>query len=352
MSATPLQAEIFESKQIDGKFQNSEISYSTGMGDIYGAMKAYFTTTRTEPVPTEPLPSMTLTAEQIENTKQASVARLGHSTMLIRLDGKTILTDPVFSDRASPVQWAGPKRFQDAAISLQDLPHIDMVVISHDHYDHLDKGAIKALHHKVDHFLVPLKIAKILTDWGVSEHKVIELDWWEEKQIDSILFAATPTQHFSGRGLFDKDSTLWASWVIKGEQANLYFSGDSGYFSGFKAIGEKYGPFDLTMMETGAYSEAWSQIHMMPEQSVQAHIDLKGKAMLPIHNSTFDLSVHDWFEPLDRALSAAQSRNVQLVTPIFGQMMPVQDIPASAQYAWWREVQKQPESEMQTASVK
>ncbi|MDN3715396.1 MBL fold metallo-hydrolase [Vibrio breoganii] len=339
MSATTINAAEFSSVEKNGKFQNSEIEYTSSFGDLYGIIKSYVTADREHPTPQQALPSVPLSREEIENTTNPAVARLGHSSMLIRLDGKTILTDPVFSDRASPVQWAGPKRFQPAAISIEALPTIDMVVISHDHYDHLDKHVIKSIHAKVEHFLVPLRIGKILQSWGVPQEKITELDWWQEKTIGSITFAATPTQHFSGRSLFDRDQTLWASWVIKGEQANLFFSGDSGYFSGFKAIGEKYGPFDLTMMETGAYNDAWSDIHMTPEQSVQAHIDLKGKAMLPIHNSTFDLALHDWFEPLERALVHANSKQVQLVTPLFGQMVDVESPSSHAQYAWWRELQ-------------
>jgi L-ascorbate metabolism protein UlaG (beta-lactamase superfamily) len=188
-----------------------------------------------------------------------------------------------------------------------------------------------------------------MINWGVDADKVTELDWWQEHQVDGINFAATPTQHFSGRGLFDKDSTLWAGWVIQGQNSNLYFSGDSGYFGGFKAVGEKYGPFDITMIETGAYNDMWKEIHMLPEESVQAHIDLKGKAMIPIHNGTFDLALHDWYEPFERAQSAAIQHDVQLLTPKFGEQVEIQS--PGIYSAWWREVSETEDLKLTAASA-
>ena len=252
----------------------------------------------------------------------------------MKLDGKLVMTDPVFSDRASPVQWAGPKRFHQTPITLQDLPSIDVVVISHDHYDHLDKASIKELGDKVGTFLVPLKVGQLLVNWGVPKERVVELDWWESHSVDGIEYTLTPTQHFSGRGLTDRDTTLWGSWVINAQQNKVFFSGDSGYFNGFKEIGERYGPFDFTMIETGAYNDLWSAIHMFPEQSVQAHIDVQGKVMMPIHNSTFDLSMHDWNEPMQRALDISEERGVTLVSPEIGQRLALAE-PQPVK-AWWQ----------------
>jgi L-ascorbate metabolism protein UlaG (beta-lactamase superfamily) len=297
--------------------------------------KMYAKAKRKEPMPTKAVPLLTLTSEQLENASTDSVFRLGHSTMLMKVDGKYLLADPVMSERASPVQWAGPKRFHPSPIDIDSLPMIDAVIISHDHYDHLDRPALKKLDGKVKHYVVPLGVGKRMMDWGVDQAKITELDWWQEHQVDGITLAATPTQHFSGRGLFDKDSTLWAGWVIKGQNSSLYFSGDSGYFGGFKAVGEKYGPFDITMIETGAYNAMWKEIHMLPEESVQAHIDLQGKAMIPIHNGTFDLALHDWYEPFERAQSAAIQHDVQLLTPKFGELVEVQN--PGIYSAWWRE---------------
>ncbi|MFN1618253.1 MBL fold metallo-hydrolase [Vibrio rotiferianus] len=316
------------------KFANTELEYKSGLGDMFGIMKAYFTTERANPTPTIEVPVHAMTATQLLEEQDDVIYRLGHSSVLMKLDGKLVMTDPVFSERASPVQWVGPKRFHQTPITLQDLPNIDVVVISHDHYDHLDKASIKELGGKVGIFLVPLKVGQLLVSWGVPKEKLIELDWWESHSVDGIEYTLTPTQHFSGRGLTDRDATLWGSWVINAQQHKVFFSGDSGYFNGFKEIGEKYGPFDFTMIETGAYNDLWSDIHMFPEQSVQAHIDVQGKVMMPIHNSTFDLSMHDWNEPMQRALDISEERGVMLVSPEIGQRLAIEE-PQPAK-AWWQ----------------
>ncbi|MGR5178459.1 MBL fold metallo-hydrolase [Vibrio mediterranei] len=317
------------------KYFNTELEYKSSFSDIVRIMKSYFTTERTVPTPTFDLPVHAMTSEQLLSEQQDVVYRLGHSSVIIKLDGQLIMADPVFSDRASPMQWAGPKRFHKTPISLEDLPQIDVVVISHDHYDHLDKASVKALANKVSHFVVPLKVGNYLVKWGVPKNKVTELAWWESHNVNGITYTLTPTQHFSGRGLTDRDSTLWGGWVINSEQANVFFSGDSGYFGGFAEIGEKYGPFDFTMIETGAYNTLWSQIHMFPEESVQAHIDVKGKVMMPIHNSTFDLSMHDWHEPMNRAFQISQKRGVTMASPEIGQRLEIHNPMPVTQ--WWNQ---------------
>ncbi|PKF81213.1 hydrolase [Vibrio sp. vnigr-6D03] len=327
---------IMSSSNEDGKFVNTDTRYETDSSNIWQITKAYVKANRITPTPSTEIPVLPVTPEQLSASHDA-MYRLGHSTILMRLNGKLILTDPVLSERASPVQWAGPKRFHESPISGEDLPEIEVVVISHDHYDHLDKDAIKLLDSKVKRFLAPLKVGQRMIEWGVSPDKVIEMDWWDEYTVEGIKFVATPSQHFSGRGLFDRDKTLWASWVIQSETHNLFFSGDSGYFNGFKQIGEKYGPFDVTMVETGAYNELWSDIHMMPEGSMQAHLDLKGHYMMPIHNGTFDLSLHDWYEPFERVLDLATQNNVTLLTPKFGQEIALDNVPTTPH--WWREVE-------------
>ncbi|MCG9788301.1 MBL fold metallo-hydrolase [Vibrio mediterranei] len=317
------------------KYVNTELEYQSSFSDIVKIMKSYFTTERDAPTPTFDLPVHVMTSQQLLSEQQDVVYRLGHSSVIMKLDGQLVMADPVFSDRASPVQWAGPKRFHKTPISLEDLPQIDVVIISHDHYDHLDKASVKALVDKVNHFVVPLKVGDYLVKWGVPKNKVTELAWWESHDVNGITYTLTPTQHFSGRGLTDRDSTLWGSWVINSQQANVFFSGDSGYFGGFAEIGEKYGPFDFTMIETGAYNKLWSQIHMFPEQSVQAHIDVKGKVMMPIHNSTFDLSMHDWHEPMNRALEISQERGVTMVSPEIGQRLEIHNpMPVNQ---WWNQ---------------
>lgn len=315
----------------DAKFVNAEFDYKPNMS---GALRSWVNKEQNNPEPKTPLPLRPMTAKDLIEQTESVLYRLGHSTMLIRLDGEYILTDPIFSERASPLQWIGPKRFHPTPIDIEALPPIRVVLISHDHYDHLDKLSIKALASKVEVFLTPLGVGKHLRSWGIDSGKIVELDWWQEKQLGSLTLTATPAQHFSGRGLFDRDQTQWASWVIAGQGAKLFFSGDTGYFKGFKEIGKRYGPFDITMIENGAYNQAWADIHMMPEQSVQAHLDLRGKAMLPIHNSTFNLSVHDWFDPLESLESLARERQVKLLTPVFGEAVSISHPGASDR--WWQ----------------
>ncbi|MFA0811559.1 MBL fold metallo-hydrolase [Microbulbifer epialgicus] len=327
------------------KFQNTEINYETGMGKIVDILNAYMRAERAAPVPEAPLPLRPITRELLaSNESQPTVYRLGHSSILIQLDGEYVLTDPVFSERASPVQWMGPRRFHPVPLSLEELPPLKAVIISHDHYDHLDKASVRILDEKVEHFIVPTGVGRYLRDWGVATDKVNELAWWQSISIGSLQFTATPAQHFSGRGLTDRDKTLWASWVIVGHDARIFFSGDSGYFAGFQKIGERFGPFDLTLIETGAYNDLWSEVHMKPEESVQAHLDLRGRAMIPIHNSTFDLALHDWFEPLERAQVAAEVQGVTLLTPVIGAPVNVR-APVPTQ-AWWREIIEEGQGEL------
>ncbi len=328
---------IMSSTDESGKFVNTDTRYETDVTNIWQITKAYIKTNRVTPTPSNTIPVLPITQEQLGASHDA-LYRLGHSAILMRLNGKLVLTDPALSERASPVQWAGPKRFHENPINGEDLPEIDIVVISHDHYDHLDKDSIQLLDGKVKRFLAPLKVGQRIIEWGISADKVVEMDWWDEYSYEGIKFVATPSQHFSGRSLFDRDTTLWASWVIQTDKRNIFFSGDSGYFKGFKEIGETYGPFDITMVETGAYNTLWSDIHMMPESSIQAHIDLKGKHMIPIHNGTFDLSLHDWYEPFERALALAERHGVSLITPKFGQEIMLDNIPVTA--LWWREVEQ------------
>lgn len=324
------------SKREHSHFRNAAPVQRTGFA---GTLKIFWNMLFNKPRTTRPageIPVRPLTREQLLAAPDQSVFRLGHSTVLLKLRGKFWLTDPVFSDRASPVQWAGPQRFHQPPISLEALPPIEAVILSHDHYDHLDHHAIMALASKTRHFLTPLGVGDTLIKWGVAPDKVRQLNWWEATEVAGIRFVATPAQHFSGRGLFDGNSTLWASWVMIDGAQRIFFSGDTGYFDGFKRIGERYGPFDLTLMETGAYNVDWPDIHMQPEQTLQAHIDLKGRWLLPIHNGTFDLSFHAWHEPFDRILALAWERNVAITTPQMGQAFSLSR-PERGR-AWWLEV--------------
>ncbi len=320
----------------DGHFINLEPFPKPTLGKTLKIFSRFITETRVNGVPEQPLPLEPMSAAQLAArlSNDTAVYRMGHSTLLLTLESEFWLTDPIFSDRASPVQWAGPKRFHPVPIDPAELPPIKGVIISHDHYDHLDKGTIKMLHSKVEAFYVPLGVGQYLLEWGVPVEKIHEFDWWQEHQVGNVTLVSTPSNHFSGRGLLDGNTTLWSSWVIKTPKHNLFFSGDSGYFNGFKTIGEKYGPFDLTMMENGAYDPMWEHVHMTPEQSLQAHMDLNGKVMLPIHNGTFELAFHAWTDPFERLGALAAEAGQIMATPIMGQRWQLNE--AVPQLAWWR----------------
>ena len=289
---------------------------------------------RVDPKPSETMPVITPTLTELEATQGDLAIRLSHSTVLLRLGSDYFLTDPVFGNRASPVSFAGPKRFHKPAMALNELPELKAVVISHDHYDHLDKGSVIELAKTNTHFYTPLGVGQRLIGWGISGDQVTEMDWWDSVQLGDTKLVATPAQHFSGRTLWDRDSTLWASFSFIGESSRVFFSGDTGYFDGFAEIGERYGPFDLTLLETGAYDPLWAGIHLSPEESVQAHKDLRGKAMIPIHNSTFDLALHSWYEPMERAMAAAAEQDQQVLTPVMGQTIHIGG--ENKTLAWWR----------------
>lgn len=320
----------------DGQFHNVKAMEPMSLSKIPGYIKRYMTEDRVDIEPVKPIPVRAITAQALAQLPSDSITliRLGHSSFLLKAADDYWLIDPVFSDRASPFSFIGPKRFHQPPITIDALPSIKGVIISHNHYDHLDKNAVKQLAAKVEKFIVPLGIGNDLQNWGVPQGNITELDWWQTTQVGGLSLTATPAQHFSGRSLTDGNTTLWSSWVMKTEDHALFYSGDSGYFDGFKQIGEKYGPFDMTIIETGAYDSEWPDVHMTPEQSLQAHIDVKGAKMLPAHNGTFDLAFHAWYEPLERITDLAQSSGVDLVTPVVGE--PVDIISADSREAWWR----------------
>lgn len=285
--------------------------------------------------PRQPLPVVPLDLDLLER-EEASVTWFGHSAYLVVLDGKKLFVDPMLGRSPSPVPIAGSKRYSSQLpAEAGGLPDLDAVLITHDHYDHLDYSSIIRLKDKTGHYFVPAGVANHLVRWGVERDRITELAWWEEVQWNGLTLACTPARHFSGRGLFNRNSTLWSSWVLLGREARVFVGGDSGYGPHFKEIGAKYGPFDITMMECGQYDERWSSIHMFPEETVQAHQDAGGELLLPVHWGAFTLAFHDWREPVERALAEAGRKGVRVTTPRIGETVVLHrdGVPAGR---WWR----------------
>ena len=258
---------------------------------------------------------------------------MGHSSLLIEIDGYRILTDPVWGPRASFLSFIGPKRFFAAPLPLDQLPALDAIILSHDHYDHLDKPTIKKLTHIDTPIYCSLGVGKIIEKWGIRESRITEMDWTDIAQVGrDLTITALPSRHFAGRGLTNRNHTLWSSFVIKGPVHNIYFGADSGWWEGFKEIGGVYGPFDLTMLEIGAYGEGWPDIHMGPDHASNAHLALSGKLMMPIHWGTFNLAFHAWREPIERLLQYAQQKNITLFLPKPGEPT---EVTGAYNSHWW-----------------
>ena len=260
----------------------------------------------------------------------------GHSSVLIEIDGVRLLVDPVFSKVVSPVSFLGPKRFHPPPIALTDLPKIDAVIISHDHLDHLDKTTTQYLAAKGTFFLVPLGIGAYLKKWMIREGQFIELDWWESSKVGQVRLICTPARHYSGRSLFDWNRTLWSSWSIIGTKQRVFSSGDTGYSDHFQEIGRRFGPFDLTLMKVGSYDPFWPDVHLNPEQATNAHLDVCGQHLLPVHWSTYDLGLHDWDEPIKRTVKAAKQKDIKLFTPHIGEAIEFGQPFSSSR--WWEKI--------------
>jgi L-ascorbate metabolism protein UlaG (beta-lactamase superfamily) len=334
-NTTDLPSPLMPSQQHDGKFRNTRPNqHKPSFGKSLQLMWKFLFNKPKDTVPNKQIPVLSLSKEQLLSAPDRSLFRLGHSTILLKLRNEFWLTDPVFSERASPFQWIGPKRFHQPPISIAELPPIKGVILSHNHYDHLDYHAVMQLKDKVEHFITPLGVGDALIKWGVPAEKVQQLDWWDTTHVDGLELVATPAHHFSGRGLGDSNATLWASWVIIDSDLRVFFSGDTGYFDGFKEIGNRYGPFDLTMIETGAYDPEWPDVHMQPEQTLQAHIDLKGRYLLPVHNGTFDLALHAWDDPFERIVGLAKENALAISTPQMGEVLNLNE--PNVENYWWR----------------
>ncbi len=321
----------------EGKFVNEQdVKLDMSFSDMRKSLVGYF-----NPTPNT-IPKNNINVEKIDSMNivnyndKTRLIWFGHSTFLIQMEHSTILIDPMFGKVPAPHPMLGTNRFsKELPIEIEKLPKIDAVLISHDHYDHLDYGSIKKLKNKVEKFYVPLGVGAHLAEWGIEPDRIIELDWWQDAKFKDLTFTCTPAQHFSGRGLNDRSNTLWSSWVIQSKSESIFFSGDSGYGPHFKEIGKKFGPFDFAMMECGQYNELWSDIHMFPEETAQAAVDVNAKMVMPIHWGAFKLGMHSWTDPVERISAKAQELKVNLVIPRIGEQIQLSNN-SKFESSWWK----------------
>jgi L-ascorbate metabolism protein UlaG (beta-lactamase superfamily) len=285
--------------------------------------------------PKLPIPLVRTVADPLpRGTQGLQITWYGHASALVEIEDCRVLIDPVWSDRVSPSQLVGPARLHEPPVPLDAIGPVDAVIISHDHYDHLDMATILALaQDEMTTFLVPLGVGAHLERWGLPSDRVVELDWDESSTVAGIRFTVTPARHFSGRGL-RRDNTLWGSWVLAGATRKLFYSGDTGYFDGFARIGEEHGPFDATLVQVGAYGESWPDIHMVPEDGLSTHLDVRGGVLIPVHWCTYVLAFHSWSEPIDRLWRDAKERGVTLAVPRPGERVDVDNPPEVV--PWWQ----------------
>ena len=319
-------SEIF----IDGKFKNTgDFKNMSSWNDPYKDRKDNKGTIPTDEIPIKEY-------KYIESKKNEILFTwFGHSTVLIQMHGMNILVDPIFDEYASPVSFLGPKRYSKLPLNIDDLPKIDIVLLTHDHYDHVSYKTLTKLDGKVDKYLVPLGIDKDLVKFGIKKNKIENIAWWEEKNFDGLLVACTPSRHFSGRYLFDSNDTLWSSWILKDEYNTIFDSGDGGYGEHFKEIKDKYGNIDFAIIEGAQYSEKWHDVHMFPEETVQASIDLGSKITFLDHYGAYCLSDHSWDDPINRFVIEAKNKNIEYTTPLIGETINIKDY-KNYKDEWWK----------------
>jgi L-ascorbate metabolism protein UlaG (beta-lactamase superfamily) len=314
----------------DGKFRDPQPLRNSALGMLKGAMHISADVSPHAPVPVETRTKSLLATPPVTGLR---VTWLGHSTTLVELDGARVLTDPVWSVHSSPIPGTGPARWFDPPIAVAELPPIDAVLISHDHFDHLDAETITAMKDWPTRFIVPLGVGAHLAYWGVPESHIVELDWWERTEVGPLEIVCTPARHASGRMLVDDDAKLWAGWAMIGPAHRVWYSGDTGLHPAMRDIGERLGPFDLTMIEVGQYHGAWPDWHIGPEQAVRAHGWVRGKVMLPVHWGRLALAYHGWTEPLERALAAGEAAGATVLSPRPGQ--PIEPGAPPPREHWW-----------------
>ncbi len=317
-------------------FENVEPTTVMIEGSYWTSLKDWATGNEMR-VPTCPLPVVSDVAARLASAPESGlrITWLGHSTTLIEIDGATILTDPIWSERASPPRWIGPRRFHPPPLALADLPHVDAVVISHEHYDHLDMTTVQALARRGVVFHVPLGIGAHLASWGIGDSQIVEHDWWETGTLPGgVRIVSTPARHFNGRGVPGRIGALWTSWSLIGARHRVFFSGDTGPTAWLAQIAAREGPFDVALLEIGQYHPSWGSIHLGPAGAVEAGARLGAKILLPIHWSTFELGYHAWSEPAETFIHEAERRGVAVSTPRLGE--PIEPARGEATTAWWR----------------
>ncbi|WP_303310924.1 MBL fold metallo-hydrolase [Hymenobacter sp. BT730] len=322
----------------DGEFQNLIPTTLMTDGSTFSVLWRFLFSKPERTTPNAPLPMQRLDSLSItrKTTDMLRVTWFGHSASLVEIGGRNILLDPMLSIKMGPLSWVTPRRYNPILpISAEQLPPIDAVLISHDHYDHLDYKTILRLKDKVAHFYVPLGVGAHLLAWGVAPEKVQELDWNDSIQLPGLTIVSMPARHFSGRGLTNRNSTSWSSWVLKSATKRVFYSGDGGYGPHFQTIGAKHGPFDLALMECGQYDRQWAEIHMMPEQTVQAAVDVRTRVLMPVHWGAFTEANHPWDEPVNRATAEAARRQLPITTPRLGQPITVGVGPLPQEH-WWQ----------------
>jgi L-ascorbate metabolism protein UlaG (beta-lactamase superfamily) len=321
---------------VEGRFQNREATSVMAPGSAWRALR-HWALGREMRVPTCPLPLVPDAAARLRQPSASGlrVTWLGHSTTLIEIDGAVVLTDPVWSERASPSRWVGPRRFHPPPLALADLPRLDAVLVSHEHYDHLDMATVRALAARGVPFHVPLGIGAHLTAWGVPAAQIVEHDWWQGAALaGGVQLVSTPGRHFNGRGVPWRVGALWTSWSLVGPRHRVFFSGDTGRTESFREIAAREGPFDVALIEIGQYDPSWGDIHLGPDGALDAQAALRAEVLLPIHWATFNLGYHDWSEPAETLVRQAAARGAAIVTPRLGE--PLEPTRPSPTSAWWR----------------